>query len=69
MANQTPHPSRPRSSKAKHLQAFDRDPLRYIKQGITRENIQKANIDELDAISKKIGDRNDWIDNVSKKKK
>ena len=55
MANQTPHPSRPRSSKAKHLQAFDRDPSRYIKQGITRENIQKANIDELDKISVKVG--------------
>jgi len=55
MANQTPKPIRPRNSKAKHLQAFDRDPSRYIKQGITRKMIERANIDELDEISKKIG--------------
>ena len=55
MANQTPKPIRPRNSKAKHLQAFDRDPSRYTLKGITRENIQEANIDELDMISKKIG--------------
>ena len=55
MNNQTPYPNRPRSSKAKHLQAFDIDPSRYTSKGITREMIERANIDEIDKISIKLG--------------